>query len=91
VDTGTWETFSVNSAGITVAITQALGVIEKSGILDHYWLHVEKLSTRQKASLLRGAKLLSAPVKLIKPKPAAKAKAAQKPKVKPKPKPKPAR
>ena len=63
VDTGTWETFSKNSGGLTSALTAALSVIEQSGLLDHYWLHVERLSVRQQTSLLRGAKLLAGPLK----------------------------
>jgi hypothetical protein len=62
VDTGTWEMFSRDSKNITSALAAAIAVIETSGLLDHYWLHVEKLSTRQQTSLLRGARLLGTPV-----------------------------
>jgi hypothetical protein len=58
VDTGTWEAFSRDSGGVTSALSAALAVIERSGLLDHYWVHVEKLSTRQQTSLLRGARLV---------------------------------
>ena len=58
VDTGTWEIFSRQSQTITTAISDALQRIEACGLLDHCWIHIEKLSVRQKASLRGGVKLL---------------------------------
>ena len=40
-----------------------MDILEKSGILDHYWVHVEKLSLKQQTRLLQAADVLRPPVK----------------------------
>jgi hypothetical protein len=59
VKTGTWEAFSVHTRSLVDALSQATEIAERSGKLDHYWTHVEKISLRQRTSLLKAAKELS--------------------------------
>lgn len=59
IKTGTWEVYSENSQGICDAVAEALKIAEQSGKLDHYWLHVEKLSLRQATKILKAAESLT--------------------------------
>jgi hypothetical protein len=61
VKTGTWEVFSRDSKNLAQATAETLAKIESSGKMDHFWVHIEKLSERQKTRLLKAAKLLSTP------------------------------
>ena len=59
VKTGTWEAYSLDSGSLSDAIGQSLSAAEKSGKLDHYWVHIEKLSLRQQTRLIAASKRIS--------------------------------